>query len=33
MNLTVFLALIAALSAVFMLKRILTYVLIRRAGR
>ncbi len=33
MNVTVFLALVAALAAIFMLKRILTYLLIRRAGR
>jgi hypothetical protein len=33
MNLTVFLALVAALAAVFMLKNILTYLLMRRAGR
>lgn len=33
MNLTVLLALVAAVAAVFMLKRILTYVLVRRAGR
>src|SRR5512144_634537 len=33
MNLTVFLALVAALAAVFMLKRVLTYLLIRRTGR
>ena len=33
MNVTVFLALVAALAAIFMLKRILTYLLIRRACR
>ncbi len=33
MNLTIFLALVAALSAVFMLKRIVTYLLMRRTGR
>ncbi len=33
MNMTVLLALVAALAAVFMLKRILTYLLMRRAGR
>ncbi len=33
MNMTVLLALVAALAAIFMLKRILTYLLMRRAGR
>jgi hypothetical protein len=33
MNLTVFLALVVALASIFMLKRILTYLLMRRAGR
>ncbi len=33
MNLTVLLALVAALSAVFLLKNIVTYLLMRRAGR
>ena len=33
MNMTVVLALVAAVAAIFMLKRVLTYLLIRRAGR
>jgi hypothetical protein len=33
MNITVFLALVAALTAIFLLKRVLTYLLMRRAGR
>jgi hypothetical protein len=33
MNMTVFLALVAALATVFMLKRVLAYLLMRRAGR
>jgi hypothetical protein len=33
MNMTVLLALVAALAAIFMLMRILTYLLMRRAGR
>lgn len=33
MNMTVFLALLAALAAIFLLKRVLTYLLMRRAGR
>jgi hypothetical protein len=33
MNTTIFLALVAALAALFLLKRVLTYLLLRRAGR
>ncbi|MFY9561566.1 MAG: hypothetical protein WAQ52_15135 [Terriglobales bacterium] len=33
MNMTVFLSLVAALAAIFLLKRVLTYLLMRQAGR
>jgi hypothetical protein len=33
MNITILLALVAAVATLFMLKRILTYLLMRRAGR